>query len=46
VEVLKLARAIFPPWWDDVVLDEVVLMQEGKLTRANFPPQWDDVCPR
>jgi hypothetical protein len=24
----KLARASFPPWWDDVVHDELVLMQE------------------
>jgi hypothetical protein len=26
----KLAYASFPPWWD-VVRDEVVLVQEGKL---------------
>jgi hypothetical protein len=33
----------FPPWWDDVVRDELVLVQEGKLTYASFPPRWDDV---
>jgi len=27
----KLASASFPPWWDDVVLDELVLMKDGKL---------------
>jgi hypothetical protein len=27
----KLAQARFPPWWDDVVRDELVLVQEGKL---------------
>jgi hypothetical protein len=25
----KLACASFPPWWDDVVRDELVLVQEG-----------------
>jgi hypothetical protein len=39
----KLACASFPPWWDDVVRDELVLVQEGKLARASFPPWWDDV---
>jgi hypothetical protein len=34
----KLARASFPPWWNDVVLDALVLMQEGRLTCTNFPP--------
>jgi hypothetical protein len=27
----KLAHARSPPWWDDVVQDELVLVQEGKL---------------
>jgi hypothetical protein len=39
----KRACASFPPWWDDVVRDELVLVQEGKLARASFPPRWDDV---
>jgi hypothetical protein len=30
VQERKLAYASFPPWWD-VVRDEVVLVQEGKL---------------
>ena len=30
-----LARATFPPRWDDVVRDEVMLVQEGKLAREN-----------
>jgi hypothetical protein len=33
----KLARTRFPPWWNDVVRDALVLMQEGKLTHASFP---------
>jgi hypothetical protein len=24
----------FPPWWDDVVQDELVLVQEGKLAHT------------
>jgi hypothetical protein len=44
----KLACASFPPWWDDVVRDEIMLMQEGKLAQgklahASFPPWWDDI---
>jgi hypothetical protein len=38
----KVARAIFPPWWDDDVQDELLLVQEGKLVPASFPPQRDD----
>ena len=34
----KLARASFPPQWDDVARDELVLVQEGKLARASFAP--------
>jgi hypothetical protein len=37
VQERKLACAIFPPWWNDVVQDALVLMQEGKLTRTIFP---------
>jgi hypothetical protein len=32
----KLAHASFPPWWNDVVQDALVLVQEGKLALA-FP---------
>ena len=39
----KLASASFPPWWDDVVLDELVLVQDGKLACTSFSPWWDDV---
>ena len=39
----KLACARFPPWWIDVVRDEIVLLQEGKLAYASFPPWWNDV---
>jgi hypothetical protein len=28
----KLTRTNFPPWWDDVVGDELMLVQEGKIT--------------
>jgi hypothetical protein len=37
VQERKLAGASFPPWWNDVVRDALVLMQEGKLTHASFP---------
>jgi hypothetical protein len=39
----KLARASFPPWWNDVVRDALVLLQDGKLARASCPPCWNDV---
>jgi hypothetical protein len=39
----KLACTRFPPQWDDVVRDELVLLQEGNLACAIFPPLWDDV---
>jgi hypothetical protein len=39
----KLAHASFPPWWNDVVQDALVLLQDGKLARASFPPCWNDV---
>jgi hypothetical protein len=39
----KLARASFPPWWNDVVRDALVLLQDGKLACASFPPCWNDV---
>jgi hypothetical protein len=29
----NLARASFPHWWDDVVRDALLLVQEGKLAR-------------
>ena len=38
----KVARAIFPPRWDDDVRDELLLVQEGKLARTSFHPRWDD----
>jgi hypothetical protein len=31
VQETKLARASFPPWWNDVVRDALVLLQDGKL---------------
>jgi hypothetical protein len=36
-------NASFLPWWDDVIRNVLVLVQEGKLTCASFPPWWDDV---
>jgi hypothetical protein len=39
----NIAHTSFPPWWYDVVLDELMLVQEGKLKHTSFPPQWDDV---
>jgi hypothetical protein len=39
----NLARAIYPPWWNDVVRDAHVLLQYGKLARASFPACWNDV---
>jgi hypothetical protein len=39
----KLERASFPPWWNNVVRDELVRVQEGMLTRPRFPSQWNDV---
>ena len=39
----KLARPNFPPWWDDVFQDELMLVQEGKKARAIFHPWWDDI---
>jgi hypothetical protein len=32
-----LVGASFPPWWNDVVRDALVLVQEGKLARTSFP---------
>ena len=43
VQETKLARASFPPWWNDVVRDALVLLQDGKLARTNCPPCWNDV---
>jgi hypothetical protein len=34
----KLVRTGFPPRWDDVVRDELMLVQEGNLASASFPP--------
>ena len=39
----KLACASFPPWWNDVVRDALVLLKDGKLARASCPPCWIDV---
>jgi hypothetical protein len=36
-------HTIFPPRWDDVVQDELVLVQEGKLAHTSFSPWWDVV---
>jgi hypothetical protein len=32
----KLARASFPPQWNNVVRDALALFQEGKLSHAIF----------
>ena len=32
----KIARTSLSPWWNDVVRDALVLMQDGKLARASF----------
>jgi hypothetical protein len=34
----KLAHTSFPPWWNDVVQDALVLLQEGKLECTSFTP--------
>jgi hypothetical protein len=39
----KLASASFPPCWNDVVRDALLLVQDGKLARTNFPPWWNVV---
>jgi hypothetical protein len=39
----KLASASFPPWWDDVVIDELVLVQDGKRACTSFFLGWDYV---
>jgi hypothetical protein len=39
----KLARASFPPCWNDVVRDVLLLVQDGKLACASFPPWWNVV---
>ena len=39
----KLARAIYPPWWNDVVRDALVLLQYGKLACVSFPSWWNYV---
>jgi hypothetical protein len=28
----KLARTSFPPWWNEVVRDALVLLQDGKAS--------------
>jgi len=33
----KPTKTIFHPWWNDVVQDALVLVQEGKLSHARFP---------
>ena len=43
VQERKLARASFPPHWNDVVQDAYMFMQEVNLASASFPPWWDDV---
>jgi hypothetical protein len=39
----KLARATFPPCWNDVIRDALVFLHNGKLAHASFPPCWNDV---
>jgi hypothetical protein len=38
----KLACTSFPPQWNDVVRDALVLVQEGKSSMLAFP-WWNDV---
>jgi hypothetical protein len=38
-----LARASFPPWWNDIFQDAIVLLQDGKLACTSFPPWWNDL---
>ena len=33
----KIAHASLSPWWNDVVQDALVLMQDEKLAHASFP---------
>jgi hypothetical protein len=33
----KPTCASFPPWWNDVVQDALVLVKEGNLAHARFP---------
>jgi hypothetical protein len=33
----KLAHASFPPWWNDVVRDALVLLQDGNIAHPSFP---------
>jgi hypothetical protein len=33
----KLTHTSFPSWWNNVVQDAPVLVQEGKLACATFP---------
>jgi hypothetical protein len=37
VQERKLVGVSFPPWWNDVIRDALMLMQEGKITQASFP---------
>jgi hypothetical protein len=39
----KLTHTRFPPQWNDVVQDAIMLVQEGKLAHTSFPPWWNDV---
>jgi hypothetical protein len=43
VQEAKLARASFPPQWNDVVQDALVLLQDGNLSCASFTPRRNDV---
>jgi len=39
----KLACGSFPPCWNDVVQDALLLVQDGKLACASFHPWWNVV---
>jgi hypothetical protein len=41
--LVREGNARFPPWWDDVVQDEIVLFQKGKVACTRFSPRWYDV---
>jgi hypothetical protein len=37
VQERKIPGVGFPPWFNDVIRDALVLMQEGKLRCSSFP---------
>jgi hypothetical protein len=39
----KLALASYPPQWNDVVQDKLVIVQKENLEHTRFLPWWNDV---